>query len=141
VSAPIVWPATLPLYPGRDGLSGGKAPGKVSFQPESGPPIARAAQTARVDVYDCTFGPLTKTQIEAFRTFYDATLGQGSLKFAMAHPVKQVVREAQIIGEPTETNLATGWWVVSFSMMMVDVAPAYFADTNITNGTIVYTAP
>lgn len=139
MSAPNLWPPTLPLYPGRDGFTGRKQPGKVSFEPESGPPIVRRAQTTRVDIYEMVFGPLTKTQIEAFRTFYDDTLAQGSLKFAMAHPVKQVAREAQIAGEPTETVLSENLWAVSMNMVMVDVEPSWFADVTLANGFVEYT--
>jgi hypothetical protein len=137
VTVPPLWPSTLPLWPGVNGFSGTKQSGKVEFQPESGPPIVRAAQTARVDVYEVTFAPLTKTQTEAFRTFYDTTLGHGSIKFGMAHPVKQVVRDAQIVGEPTETALGGGLWAVAFRLLMVDVTPSWAGDVSITDGALV----
>ena len=137
MSVPPLWPSALPLWPGVNGFSGAKQPGKVAFQPESGPPIMRAAQTARVDVYEVTFAPLTKAQMETFRTFYDTTLGQGAIKFGMAHPLRQVVRDAQIAGEPTETALGGGFWALAFRLLMVDVAPSWAADVSITDGALV----
>lgn len=139
MSAPNLWPSGLPLYPSSRGFSGAKEPGKVAFQPESGAPIVRRAQTARVDLYDATFAWLRRDQVETFRTFYDDTLAQGALKFAMAHPVKQVVREAQIVGEPTEASMSRVHFAISFRLLMVDVAPSYAADVTLANGFVEYT--
>ena len=138
MTAPILWPASLPLYPSSTSFSGQKQPGKHAFTPESGSPITRAKQSVRVDVYSYVFDVLTKTQMETFRTFYDDTLAQGSLKFAWAHPIKQVPREAQIIGEPTESALNGPLWSLAFQVLMVDTSPAYSDDIFVAENYIAY---
>lgn len=142
MSAPITWPQALPLWPLFEGFSHGAMPGRHAFEPSEGLPIARPKQTARVDVYSMTFGPLSQDQVLAFRQFHDVTLGMGSLKFAMVHPLRRVVWEAQFVGEPAEALWVPGHvstWRVSMQVMMIDVPPAYAADVTLVNGFVEYT--
>lgn len=79
------WPATVPQCPILNGLSEQRQPNIVSFQPDVGPPKARRRSTAVATLTNVIFR-MTNDELDAFNTFYEDTLKDGSLPFTWDHP-------------------------------------------------------
>ena len=83
------WPATLPQCPVLNGFSEQRQRNVVAFTPDVGPPKMRRRSTASSTLTSVAYR-MTKTQLDAFNTFYETTLADGSLPFDWRHPVTGV---------------------------------------------------
>lgn len=92
------WPASLPQAPLLQSLSGGVQDNRVSFQPESGPPIERPRMTATVEIWTIALPPMTKAQLATFEAFWRVDLAMGTRAFAWRHPVTGAVGRWKIMG-------------------------------------------
>lgn len=81
------WPVSLPQKPAANSWSGGPAANQVAFQPDVGDAITRRRGTAVHHVYQGRFTALTLTQLNAFVTFFESDLADGTLTFTWTDPI------------------------------------------------------
>ena len=123
------WPTDMPQSM-TTAISGGPQDGRVSFQPDYGPPIERKRTTGLVHTYTLDFGPITRTQLSAFESWFQNTVANGAKTFIMRDPFhdkpkwwriasSDPVYQLQGVSE-THVNL-------SFTGMMLPADP-WFAD-------------
>jgi hypothetical protein len=84
--AVLSWPASLPLKPRTNSLSGGPRRMVASFEPEQGIEITRPRVTAAIHVIDFETPSLTKAQMVTLRTFFEETTKGGALSFCLLDP-------------------------------------------------------
>lgn len=81
----IVWPVTLPEAPLLEGFQETAAATAIRTDMEQGPAKVRRRTTAGVGKLSMRY-LLSKAEVVALETFYDATLGGGALSFSFTHP-------------------------------------------------------
>lgn len=95
------WPATLPQSL-LASLKRTRQSGKVRSDMDTGPAKQRARFTAVALHYDGSL-MLTGTQLAAFETFYEDTLGQGAVAFDWIDPVTDVAASLRFRSDPEDT--------------------------------------
>jgi hypothetical protein len=112
------WPATLPQCPLLNGFDEQPQPNVTAFKPEVGPIKARRRSTAKAWVTSMTFH-FTNTQLDAFNTFFEATLEDGSLPFTMQHPRTTVIYNwiFDPANQPRIVRSAPRGSIVSFTLL------------------------
>jgi len=134
MTAPALWPSSLPLRARLGGGSGSSASGRFVFQPEEGTSIDRPRTSAVVQTFDLTLPPLTVAEFDEFDTFYRTTLSRGTDHFAWIHPRSTKIRRVKIVSEPTERHVAADMWQPSFRLRVVDIAPSWASYLTTDNG-------
>lgn len=77
---PSDWPAELPQSFQVDGFQEGVGDAILEFQPDKGPTMSRRRFTAVAKPLTCST-KLTFPQLNAFISFFETTLGEGTLPF------------------------------------------------------------
>lgn len=82
------WPSDLPFIDQLQGLSlGGPEGNRRSFTSDAGTTKTRAITTAAERSVSGRTKPLTLAEFEAFESFWNHELSQGTLPFAAPHPL------------------------------------------------------
>ena len=122
----IVWPiTTIPfaiLYDSYDESLGNNV---YSFQPDQGPSITRPKVSSRVDMIAGNLHFRTNTQLDAFESFFETTLNNGSLAFRAIHPRKLIEAEFKLkLSEGLSFNNYGVQWIVKANMSVSQVNAA-----------------
>jgi len=104
VSVPF-WPTSLPQSVTTT-IAGGPQDGRVSFQPDFGPPIERKRTSGLVKVYDMDFGAVDRTQLATFETWFEGTVANGALKFILRDPFDNSPKWWRIVSSDPVYQLA-----------------------------------
>lgn len=82
----LSWPASLPLKPRTNTLSGGPRRMVSAFEPEQGLEITRPRVTAAIHVISFDTPSLTPQQMVVLREFFEVTTRGGALSFCLLDP-------------------------------------------------------
>ena len=134
MTAPILWPVDLPLRGVPQNVTGNHVDERLSFQPAAGASIDRPKTSAAVQVFDMLMPRFTQDQLDSWFTFYNDTLGRGSLKFGWVHPRSLAIRNVQILPGPTESHKSLDRWRVRFRLAVVDATPSWASYLTTING-------
>ena len=135
MSAPALWPASLPVFGRVGSIRGQRLSNRVSFAPTYGLPIERPGSTARVEQFEFTTTPILLEQLADFDRFYDETLRGGVDWFAWVHPLTHDIRRVKIIADtPSVSDLDGLNLVVSFQLLVPESAPTWAGYLTTVNG-------
>lgn len=93
------WPSQLPAYPLLDGFRETLPETALRTDMEQGPAKVRLRTTAAVTRLVCNY-LMSKAQVAALDTFYQATLQGGALSFEFLHPRRNETVMARFIRPP-----------------------------------------
>lgn len=100
-----VWPASIRQTPRRSDWVCGPLRGRVSFQPEFGPPVERRAVTSETMACAGTFPQFRAADLAVFRAFFTDDLAGGVLPFAWRDPETQEAWSWKIVGDEHEYSV------------------------------------
>ncbi len=121
-----IWPATIRQTPRRSDWAGGPVRGRVSFQPDFGPPVERRGVTAETMLFAGTFPQMRAADLAVFRAFFADDLAGGVLPFAWRDPETQLAWAWKIIGDDREyqtTARGADLYDLGLQMMRLPGAP------------------
>jgi hypothetical protein len=101
----IPWPHYLPQTP-FVGIGPFEAvPNRIEFSTDVGPPMSRQRTTLAMTIVPWSF-VFTKTQLSAFKTFYDTTLLSGSQRFSAIDPYHRDIADFKFVGDYSVERVA-----------------------------------
>lgn len=104
------WPATLPQRPNADGFQEQKVDILLRSPMDAGPPKVRPLYRSAPTDLALPF-ILTTAQRATLETFYDTTLGLGTLPFDWIHPVTDAAVSMMFTARPGYSSFAPGYWL------------------------------
>lgn len=116
----LSWPASLPLRPRTNSLSGGPRRMVAAFEPEQGLEITRPRVTAPIHVLDFETPALTPAQMVTLREFFEVTTRGGALSFCLLDPRTNEAwlwKPVPNDGPYRESDLGVDWSSVSLSLV------------------------
>lgn len=84
--ATAAWPGTIPSEPEQGSYSEQVVSNLGAFQPDVGPPTTLRRSTIKGTKIQAVFF-MTSAELALFRTFFETTLGDGSLPFTWVNPI------------------------------------------------------
>ena len=114
---PIAWPATVPDYLIKDGLSETAPQNAIRTNMDAGPPKVRRRGTAAVRPISGRI-KMTATQADALDTFYTTTTKYGTLDFEWKHPRTRATVSMHFVGAPAFAPYGTegNRWIASLAL-------------------------
>lgn len=109
------WPSDLPQSLNVRGFSESGPDGHVRTEMDAGPAHVRSRYTAVPDQIQGSM-LLTKTQLLTVRTFYFATLANGSQPFGWTHPITGEPASMRLMSRPAPVPHSSDLWEVSLSL-------------------------
>lgn len=106
------WPSQLPAYPLLDGFRESVPDTAIRTDMEQGPAKVRLRTTAAVSRLSCAY-LMSKAQVTALDTFYQAGLQGGALSFEFLHPRRNVTVMARFVRPPEYAAGNGGFFRVS----------------------------
>lgn len=114
------WPSTLPQRPPLEGFREHPGATVIRTPMEVGPPKHRPRYTHAITLWSMIW-ELDGDQLTTLQTFYEQTLGHGTVPFDFPHPRTGAVTVVQYAGEPPSyRNISGNLWQVT---MRVEVLP------------------
>ena len=111
----IIWPVSLPQVMRLDGLSGKKKSNVIRTEMDAGPVKARRRYSVTTKAFEGSV-ILSETQRAVLEDWYDNTLGNGTLRFAMKDPQTLTVCEFRFTDDYTEEQTGDGLWKINLSL-------------------------
>jgi len=111
----ISWPASLPQAPQFDSYSSQFESAVIRTRMDVGPPKQRRRSTVIFERQVMTF-PVTKVQLQTFRTFFETTSRLGVIPFEFVNPDTDLIaQDYQFVADtqPVTTNQGGDLWVIS----------------------------
>lgn len=118
----VNWPLTLPQDTLQDGFQYSRQTGLIRTDMDAGYPKTRRRFTATVRTYNISM-VMTKTQLEAFETFYFDSLQMGTVRVNFPDPLSPTQASAEFrwvgdggTGYTVTQSGDTQDWIVSFTL-------------------------
>lgn len=112
---PLVWPASLPNRPLRDGHEVGDVNLVVRTTMDAGPPKVRRRFTAGFRPFAVEYA-LTRAQVTTLRDFFVNTTAGGSLAFEWFDPLTQATEDVRFTKPPAWSVIGGRLWRVRLEM-------------------------
>ena len=109
------WPSSLPCYPINGSFQERRQTNVALFQPDIGDSKARRRSTAVGTISTMQF-KMTKLQAEAFLTWFENDLKDGSLPFEMRHPRNDTVYDWRFEEPPQITQQTRNMQMVTMQL-------------------------
>jgi hypothetical protein len=120
-SVVILWPGNFPTVPLLEGYTETLSTPKVTFGPDSGPPIQRPKTTLRMSNIVCSYG-VTESQLSAWEQFVFYDINHATAAFQMPHPRKGKQVKAKIVGEEPYalSKMTPSLWKVTLTLLVIE---------------------
>lgn len=109
------WPATLPQSLEIEGYTQSPADVLLRTAPDAGPAKVRRRFTAGIEPVKGKI-MVTSTQLGYFRTFFDTTLFNGSLRFNWKDPITAAAKELRFTKQPSWTPLGGTMYLINMDL-------------------------
>lgn len=126
-SFPPVWPEAFLQSPDRRGWDGAPLDDRAVFEPDAGPPLARARTTGATWSFQGRFATVSDAELGPFLTFWEETLVAGTRPFLFRDPRTGGLRRwlfAPVRGLRV-SRLHPGWSDVHVTLLQLPGTPWY----------------
>jgi hypothetical protein len=136
-----IWP--LPVSFDASGVSGGPQSNRITFSSDSGIPIERRRNTARVESWSLKTFPVSDAKLAEFEDWFDDSIAAGASPFVLQHPKTRKFGLWKIVdGSPpyTLTIVSSTLTSISFTGMLLP-NPLSQSDYTLAGGSYISRVP
>jgi hypothetical protein len=113
---PDQWPSSLPQCPILNAFTEKSQSNVIPFKPEVGPVKLRKKSTSKSWIASLSFH-MNNSQLDAFKSFYETTIKDGTLTFGWEHPVTKIDYLWMFNERPNTVRTAPDASTVSFALV------------------------